>query len=200
MAKAGTRTPAALGFRVKSGWAATVLLSGPVKTPCVLDRCILHLSDPNVEASKQPYHAAMGILQCDAGKIERLRKLIVRATERGFIELMERYRAAGYEIVGCGLVVGSDIDPAKITNTHIRAHALEGRLFRTVLEDAARSFRLNSLVLVERRAYAQAARELKRSEAELRRTVAEIGRSIDGPWRADEKMATLAAWLVAAQA
>ena len=40
---------------------------------------------------------------------------------------MKAYRAAGHEVRSAGLVVGSEIDPAKITNPHIRAHALEGR-------------------------------------------------------------------------
>ena len=37
--------------------------------------------------------------------------------------------------------------------------------------------------------------EFKRTEAQLRRAVTELGRSLDGPWRADEKTATLAAWM-----
>src|SRR5256884_6499616 len=36
------------------------------------------------------------------------------------------------------------IDPARIGNDHIRAHALEGQLFRTALERAAHAARLRS--------------------------------------------------------
>jgi hypothetical protein len=50
-------------------------------------------------------------------------------------------------------------------------------------------------VVVERAVYARAAERLCRSEPELRRAVTELGRPLGGPWRADEKTATLAAWM-----
>jgi hypothetical protein len=43
-----------------------------------------------------------------------------------------------------GLVVGSDSDPAVIMNPHIRVHAAEGRLFRTVIEQALTHSRFGS--------------------------------------------------------
>jgi len=51
--------PAAVGFRVKSGWATAVLLVGPVKLPRVIDRRVLKLSDPAAPQSSQPYHAVL---------------------------------------------------------------------------------------------------------------------------------------------
>src|SRR2546425_13081082 len=87
------------------------------------------------------------------------------------------------------------IDPARIANDHIRAHALEGALFRTALAAALDSQGVPCSVVVEREAYARAAALLKRTEAQLRRAVTDLGRSLDGPWRADEKTATLAAWM-----
>ena len=52
--------PAAVGFRVKSGWATGVLLAGPASAPRALDRRVVELSDPAVPTSRQPYHAVMG--------------------------------------------------------------------------------------------------------------------------------------------
>jgi hypothetical protein len=100
-----------------------------------------------------------------------------------------------YEVQGVGIVVGSDIDPARIKNDHIRAHALEGRLFRTALEEAAKSNGLDCAVIVEREAYLHAAAGLKQSEQSLKRAVSVLGRSSNSPWRADEKTAALAAWM-----
>jgi hypothetical protein len=51
---------AALGFRVKSGWAAAVLLSGPVRSPRLCDNRAIDLSDARFPETRQPYHAAMG--------------------------------------------------------------------------------------------------------------------------------------------
>jgi hypothetical protein len=136
MAREAKVTKAAVGFRVKSGWATAVLLAGPAQTPQALDRGIVELSDPNVPESKQPYHAAMGMLEEDSATIRQRTNFVRRAAERSVAELLERFGAMGCQIHGAGLVVGSQIDPASIANAHIRAHALEGSLFRNVLADA----------------------------------------------------------------
>lgn len=97
-----------------------------------------------------------------------------------------------------GLVVGSVIDPLKLDNLHIRAHALEGRLYRQVLETGVKACRVPSCTLVERDAYKKAAVQLGRSPAQLKRTVSELGVAVGRPWAAEEKLATLAAWVVLA--
>lgn len=189
---------AAVGFRVKSGWATTVLLVGPVQSPQVLDRRVVEMSDPAVPESRQPYHAAMGMLEEDSAKVTARLGVVQRVTNRSVAELLKDYCDTGCKVHGAGLVVGSQIDPASIKNPHIRAHALEGRLFRNVLEDAVRSCGLTCSVVVERNAYSKAASVLARSEDKLKRAIAGLGRSVSGPWRADEKMAALAAWMVLA--
>jgi len=192
-------TPAAIGSRVKSGWATAVLLAGPIQAPRVLDRRIVELSDPNVPASRQPFHSTLASHQAAGEKeVKRLRKIVERCAQRSVTKLIGDYRNRGHNLCGAALVVGSDIDPATIKNEHIRAHALEGRLFRNVLEAALQSNGLSSLVIVERRAYAEATAVLQRPEDELKRLVTDWGRALDGPWRLDEKMATLAAWLALA--
>jgi hypothetical protein len=191
----GDAADAALGFRVKSGRAVAVLITGPVRLPRVLDRREIDLCDPAVAASRQPYHAAMGTLQADEAKVARLREIVARAAHQSVAELMKAYGDAGHHVQAAGLVVGSEIDPAKITNPHIRAHALEGRLFRTVLEDALQSHRVNCSLVAERDVYRRAAEALKQSEQVLKRSVTQLGKGLEGPWRADEKTAALAAWL-----
>jgi hypothetical protein len=195
MSHATNVTRAALGFRVKSGWATAVLLGGSLQTPEALERHIVPLSDPDVPESKQPYHAAMGVLEEDEGKIQQRTQVVTRVTQQSVAELLEHIRATGHQACGAGLVVGSQIDPASIANPHIRAHALEGRLFRSVLQNALQAQGLPSTVFVEREVYREAAALLARPEADLKRTLASLGRSIGGPWRAEEKLASLAAWL-----
>src|SRR5712692_1283563 len=84
---------AALGFRVKSGWAAAVLLAGPVESPQLIDRRIVQLCDPTVPESKQPYHAKMGTLQTDEAIVERLRSVIVKAAQDSVSDLMKDFRS-----------------------------------------------------------------------------------------------------------
>ncbi len=190
------RAQAAIGFRVKSGWATAVLLVSPARAPRVADRRVIELSDPAVPTSRQPYHAVMGAAPAQGAKLERrLTSVVARITRRSVRRLLREYREAGHAVRRVALVVGSDIDPARIANDHIRAHALEGRLFRTVLERACRPCGLRASVLVERAAYPEGATALRRSESQVKRAVKELGRAIDGPWRADEKTAALAAWM-----
>jgi hypothetical protein len=67
-----------------------------------------------------------------------------------------------------------------------------------VLEAAMRSHDLPCTTFVERDLLAHAADVLGFPEAALKRALTELGRSLDGAWRRDDKMAALAAWLVLA--
>jgi hypothetical protein len=93
------------------------------------------------------------------------------------------------------MVVGSVIDPTSVRNPHIRAHAHEGRLFRTVLEEALQSHGGACDVVVDKHLAARASKDLRRPPAAIARTVAAFGKALGGPWRADEKAAATAAWL-----
>ena len=189
----------AIGFRVKSGRAIAVLLAGPAKSPAVLARREIKLCDPAEPDSMQPYHAALDMPGPKAAKVvDRLVKMVQRATNASIVELLSDWRGAGHELRGAALVVGSLIDPAKIPNDHIRAHALEGQLFRVSVQEAIVESGLTSLVFTERDIYSTAAGTLGRSEDELKRAASELGRAIEGSWRADEKTAALAAWMVLA--
>ena len=92
-------------------------------------------------------------------------------------------------------MVGSQVDPDSIANDHIRAHALEGRLFRSVLEEALQTCGIHTEILIERNAYAQGATKLKESNDNVRCVIQDFGRAAQGPWRAEQKLAALAAWL-----
>jgi hypothetical protein len=186
---------AALGFRVKSGWAAGVFVTGPADSSHLLGRQVIQLCDPAVPESKQPYHAKMGTLQTEEDKIERLRKIIFKSAQHS-VDSWFNDLQKDWQIRRAGLVVGSDIDPSKIANPHIRAHALEGRLFRTVLQESLEGQGVRCAIFVERKVYEQAAEILKRSEKDLKQSLTQMGRLSGGSWRGDDKLAALAAWLV----
>ena len=194
------RVPAALGFRVKSGWAQAVLLAGPRDSPRLLSCEIALLSDPAEPNSKQPYHLALQLPEKEAGPIvRRLRQLIARATQHSVAGLLQRADSLGCAVCGAGLVVGSLVDPASLHNEHIRAHALEGQLFRTVLEEAFLERKIPCRVLVEKSAYSTAAAEMGKTRAQLVRFAAKLGVTYNGSWRAEEKLAALAALLALAR-
>ena len=186
---------AALGFRVKSGWAAAILLTGSARSPQLCDVQRIDLSDPRLPETRQPYHAAMGRLETDTRKINRRVDVVRRIAEKSIAKLLAGYRQQNFTIKRAALVVGSQIDPHSVTNPHIRAHALEGQLFRSVLQESLHAHRILSDVLIERDAYARASVRLKQSNENVRRVIQKFGRDTKAPWRAEQKLAAVAAWV-----
>jgi hypothetical protein len=186
---------AAAGFRVKSGWAAAVLLTGPIGSPALRDNRMIDLSDPRVPETRQPYHATFGELETDAKKTNRRTGIVHRVTKQSIKDLLSDYRRKGYSITCVSLVIGSQIDPASIANPHIRAHALEGQLFRSALEQALNAHGIRTFTLLERDAFARAGAQLKKPCDDVRQTIQNLGRATEGPWRAEQKLAALGAWL-----
>jgi len=187
---------AALGFRVKSGWAMVVLLSGASSPPRVIDRRRVDLSDPAVPDSAQPFHAGLDLPKTAGAKaVARLVECVERSSERAIAKLIKHYRTGGYRIVGAGIVVGSTVDPQTIRNDHIRAHAEEGRLFRVVIENALKLSRLKSSVTREKDSMSEGTKALGISERKLRAELTTMGKAVEGSWRAEEKAATIAAWM-----
>jgi hypothetical protein len=182
----------AVGLRVKSGFAIAVVLRGPASAPVAVARRVVALSDPAAPETKQPYHHGFYTHEEETREIARRAKIVTRCAERSVAALVEEI---GKERLRAALVVGSVIDPAKVGNPHIRAHACEGQLFRTVLEDALRSYGVTCQVIVEKQLAATATAGLGKRQGDIKRALEGYGKALGGPWRADEKAATTAAWL-----
>jgi hypothetical protein len=187
---------AALGFRVKSGWAAVVLLTNTSHSPQLSDVSRIELCDPRLLETRQPYHAAMGKLETDSTKVNQRERVVRNISQQSLTSLLTDYRQKGFRIGRAALVVGSQIDPAEIANPHIRAHALEGRLFRSTVAEILLDHEIRAEVLLERDAYPNVAARLKQSSDDVKRAIQDLGRSAPAkgrPWRAEQKLAALAA-------
>ena len=185
----------ALGFRVKSGYAIAVALRGPASAPTVVARRVVQLSDPAIPETRQPYHDGFYKQQDDPRELKRRVTIVKRCAKHSVAELLEDDCLAGEPCAGAGLVVGSVIDPKTVGNPHIRAHANEGQLFRTVLADALNPHGVPCDVIVEKTLAEDAAEKLGRTDAAIKRTVVAMGKALGGPWRAEEKAACTAAWM-----
>ena len=192
------RTRAAIGFTVKSGWASAVLLTGSATSLRVVDSRRVDLSDPAIPESRQPYHAGFGTARDSGPDLLRLIAAVKRFGRQSVTGVIRHYQGVGHPLRGAGIVVGSLVDPNRIANDHIRIHALEGQLFRGVVQDAAARNRLSCSIWRDRDLHALAAGILRQPERTLRDMLAALGREVDGPWRAEQKAAALGAWLVLA--
>jgi len=180
----------AVGFRVKSGFAIAVTLEGPAAAPSAVSRRVIEMSDSAVPETRQPYHDGFFRNEEDAREIARRVKIVKRCATQSIAALLKDTGATR-----AGLIVGSLIEPEKVGNPHIRAHASEGRLFRTVLQDALTSRGVRCEVIVEKQLPARSAAGLQRPAREIVRTLDGFGKALGSPWRADEKAAATAAWL-----
>lgn len=192
--------PAAFGFTVKSGWASAVVLAGTAAQPQLVATARVELSDPADALARQPYHDGFATMRKEGPVLMRLLasvKTFGRREVRNWIRAQEK---SGFALRGSGIIVGSLIDPKTIGNEHIRSHAMEGQLFRNVIDDACEKEDLPRLVVRQRDLFQQARKPLRMPEARIKRRLSALGENIDGPWRAEQKLAALGAWLVLAGA
>ena len=93
----------ALGFRVKSGWAAAVLISVSTDAPCLCASEVIDLCDRREPATQQPYHAAMGKLETNGTKLKQRIESVRRATKQSIVDLRRRCAEGGYAVERAGL-------------------------------------------------------------------------------------------------
>jgi hypothetical protein len=186
---------AAVGFTVKSGWAAAVAIAEMRDGFRVLDSRRVELCDPDLPESTQPYHDGFATMRTPGPKLTRLLSSVRTFGRRSVVQFLDEARAEAGKLRGAGMIVGSLIDPSTIGNEHIRIHAMEGKLFREVLLDAAEQSGLRCGVWRERDVMAAARAALELSDASIAQALARCG-AARKPWRTEQKRAALAAWLV----
>jgi hypothetical protein len=197
-----TAKAAAIGCRAHSGWAALVIVAGPVSSPRIIDRRRIEIADAAIPGSKQPYHTAEKL------PFKQAERLVTRCTERSRALARQELRAAvdharssGHEVAGCGIILASGRplpDLAATLASHALIHTAEGELFRNVIADASREMNVPVRGVKERELLAQASAVLGKSVAEVQSCLQKMGRELGPPWTEDEKYATLAAWLALA--
>lgn len=189
---------AAVGFSPHSGWAAVIVLGGPVSAPVLLDRRRFLLAEPEDHVGKQPFHAA------EEMPLPQATRLVDRcvadsrrraAAEMGRLEV--DLKAKGYALRAGGLS-GKDPKPhgslAAILASHALIHAAEGETFRDVLRHAAPKG-VEWVSVPERDAETRCAKAVGRPAESLRSHLAAIGKAAGAPWTKDQKIATLIAWM-----
>jgi hypothetical protein len=191
--------PAALGFRVHSGWAALVAISLDGHSPVVLQRQRPHLVKTFTYEFRQPYHTAekkpldesrafVSNAQAEA------RHLATRTVESARGDL----RKQGYKLDRCGLLLASGRplpELAQILRSHALIHSADGELFRNALLDASKSCGLKVFTTKENELLEFASQTLRQPHQELMARLADLGSALGAPWSRDEKFSALIAWL-----
>jgi hypothetical protein len=176
-----------------------VAISGDPSCPTVLERRRVELADPRLPGSKQPYHAAESLPLHEAETlISRCRVSTFALADSALAIPLLDLKKRGVDVVGCGLVMGSGravTDLPTILASHALIHTAEGDFFRNAITQASEKRGLPVTGLREKGAYDRAAMVLNTKFDELLQNLGAMGKSI-APWTQDEKLATLAAWMV----
>ena len=192
-------TTASIGLRAKTGRAIAVVLAGPATAPRVIKRLEFSVVDPASPETFQPYHEVLDLPWEQAQKgAQKMARKIERVATKALRSLVRELESEGFSVRGVGVVGAGERNLEKIASTHIRAHAAEGVLFRQVLEVAAEANELPNRRFDERTIEQTAETELKIPVAKIKAQLVEMGREAGSPWRADEKAAATAAWMVLA--
>lgn len=186
-----------MGLSVRTGRAVVVVLRGTRRTPEIVVRYEIQLADPWVPESMHPYHHELGD-GGPAGAQARRRgcQAARKASRRAVRTLVGDMRSHRLRPCGAGVVVSSLLDPMRVAGAHPRAHAQEGKLYREAVEAALGGCGLQFETLLEKNLRIVAAERLGQTAQQIDATLKAFSHEVGTPWRAPEKLAALAAWLV----
>ena len=192
-----TSNEVAIGLRAKTGRAIAVVLGGTDDSPSVITKLEISLVDPKLPGTFQPYHVVMDLPWDESQRaVRKYVRAIEKVAAKNLTVLVKRLKGQGLTVKGVGVVGAADRDLSRIGNYHIRAHAAEGVLFRSVLEFGADQNELRRRTFADRSFAANAQAELGKKHSSVTQMIEDLRRSVSPPWRADEKLAAMAAWLV----
>ncbi|MGZ3408322.1 MAG: hypothetical protein ACXVAN_17855 [Polyangia bacterium] len=194
------RTPAALGFRAHTGWAALTATAGPASSPTVLHRARVEMiagHTPN--APPYVYHAAAQLSLPAAERLVRASEAQARAHATAAIAAALRTLAErGFAVVASGVIGGNRAltSPLEaILRAHALIHAAEGELYRQAIAGASEACGVPVTIVPARELWPRATRQLRVTEERLRARLAEAGRGAGRPWAQDQKESLLVALL-----
>jgi hypothetical protein len=179
-----------------------VEVGGPAEAIELIDRRRIELVTG--ATPRQPYHAAeekelsqaKKIIRDCASQAEMLAKKAVNS-------VLQQSEQRGYRVSAAGIVAASARplpDLATILSSHPLLHTAEGELFRSVLSQACEHYDLPVIRIKEQALYSTASTQLGIPLEKIQSHLAEMGRSAGPPWRQDEKLAALIAWVALAGA
>jgi hypothetical protein len=191
---------AAIGFRVHSGWAMAVAVSGSKRRPEVLARLRLEMVDGQSPGGKQPYHRAAELKFSDAENLvssatTAANKMAAKAL-RNFISQLSEQEV---RIVSAGVLAGSGRplgDLQSVLASHPTIHTAEGELFRNALLHACGACTLPANRIREKELVARAVGDLRLDQQQITARLQQMSQKVGRPWTQDEKFAALTAWLL----
>lgn len=169
-------------------------------SPEIIERKHITIIDPAAAGTKQPYHFAekLSIPKAEkhisgcASASERLAVAAIDGTLKGL-------RARDYRVADCAMLLASGRALPALPNilaSHALIHTAEGEFFRAAVRSAFELLGIRVHGFRERDLDEQAGNVFGGAAPRVFQQISGLGHVIGPPWTADEKNATLAAWMV----
>lgn len=188
-----------VGFRVHTGWAAAVAISGTASEPRVIDRRRIALAAETDTEKLQIYHQAA---EQPFAKAEWMVEAAIAATAKATRASIAAWLKELGD-VGRGGIVGANAElPASLETilaSHALIHAAEGEMFRRAIVEACAARDLPIVTFPGKTLSDDGAALLGLTAGKLRERLAGVGKELGPPWGQDQKEAMLVAWLALAQ-
>jgi len=188
-------------MRAHSGWAVAVAVARLGQAPRVVLRKRIELIAE--DTPKQPYHAAQSLnLKAAEKLIGHCKETVQRLAREELGALIRELQSRSFTVTGVGVLLASGRALGTLAQSlasHAAIHTAEGELFRNALIEAAKHWRLPVVPVKERELFDRSAEKLGRPVDEIRERIKEMGAQLGPPWRMDEKLSALLAWLVLAE-
>jgi hypothetical protein len=196
-AKPHLKTGVALGLSVHIGRAVVVAVKGAVHGPEILGKAALQVATTFEEGAV--FHMGQSLPLHEARVL--IREAEARFAERARVQLAAFVTQLGARVVAAGMAAAAPkaLPPVEsILKAHPLVHAAEGELYRRVFSAAAASLGVAPTRVPADTLAARAAAVAGLTPAKLSACLAAMGKASGKPWAADQKLATLAAWIALA--
>ena len=191
--------PAAIGFRMHSGWGALVVVSNN-STLEVVDRRHIVIAEASIPGSKQPYHYAQNLELEEAeeylAKCAIASKQLASTAIREILSHLERgeFRVHGSAILMASVRSLPSLE--KVLASHALIHTAEGEFFRMAVREACEDAGISVTPLPERELEEHAKKTFGKKVEHVKERISSFGKRLGPPWTQDEKLAALSAALI----
>lgn len=186
--------PAALGFRLHTGWAALVVVAGVPGKFKVLLRRRIELLPPGDSLPRFVYHKAAELSPSEAAAlVHRVEAASQEMARIAVTDILDHLRPFDVAVKAAGIPSGSRSMPenlAAVLRSHPLIHTAEAALFRQALASACKDGGVAVIFVREREVWPSSAGTWEMKEADLRKQVDELRKSVGAPWGTDQKTAT----------
>ena len=183
---------AAIGFSVHTGWAASVLVAGPLGAPRIVDRLRIRFADSDDTVRAEVYHRAARLSGGAAAKFVRESQDAAARRARAAVQSLRDSQP----LVAAGILMSAGklpSDLASILRSHPLIHTAEGVFYREALATAAEDCGLEVVRIPRRELPDRFASALGTDGAGARERLTAMGRTVGPPWARDQKDAAMAA-------